>query len=302
LDRGQVFVRLRVLRPFDPWKSPLCTCPPKYSLQPYTGCSHGCLYCYATSYIGRRPSKPKRDFLRNLALDLLRANPSMHISMSNSSDPYPPEEERLLLTREALKLIARRGFRVLIVTKGSLVARDADILSSMRSAVTMTITTLDASLAKVLEPGAPSPRDRVSALERLSSAGVPIGLRLDPVIPYLNDDERSILEVLEAAANAGARFVVTSSFKARPDSLKRMCEAYPELCGRWIEIYRRRGTWLRGYWYAPIELRKRLLARVIAIARKLGMEYATCREGLRGREWFSAPTCDGSHLINCGRS
>jgi len=294
-------VKLRVLRPFDPWKSPLCTCPPKYSLQPYTGCSHACLYCYATSYIGRRPSKPKMDFLRNLALDLLKADPGMYISMSNSSDPYPPEEERLMLTREALKLIARRGFRVLIVTKGSLVARDTDILSSMRAAVTMTITTLDPSLARVIEPGAPSPRDRVKALEKLSSAGVPIGLRLDPVIPYLNDDEYSISEVLEAASSAGARFVVTSTFKARPDSLKRMCEAYPEICSKWVEVYRREGTWLRGYWYAPVELRKRLLARVIAIARKLGMEYATCREGFRGSEWFSAPTCDGSHLINARR-
>jgi len=290
-------VRARVLRKFDPWNSPLCTCPPKYSLQPYTGCSHMCLYCYATSYIGRRRSRPKKDFIRNLSLDLLKADPSLPVSMSNSSDPYPPEESSHLLTREALKLLKKRGFRVLIVTKSSLVMRDSDILTSMKAAVTITITTLDESLARKLEPGAPPPRDRVKAVEKLVELGIPVGLRLDPVIPYLNDDAESIREVIEAINSVGVNFVVTSTFKARPDSLKRMCEAFPELCRRWVTIYREEGEWIHGYWYAPRTLRAGLLRIVIEEARKRGMKYAVCREGFRGPEWFNAPTCDGTHLI-----
>ena len=293
-------MRLRVLRKFDPWGSPLCTCPPKYSLQPYTGCSHMCLYCYATSYIGRKPSKPKKDFIKNLALDLLKADPSLPISMSNSSDPYPPEESRLLLTREAIKVIARHGFKLLVVTKGSLVARDADLLSRMRAAVTITITTMDSGLASIIEPGAPPPRQRVEAIKTLIKAGVPTGIRLDPVIPWLNDDEHQIKEVLETVNSLGVKFVVTSTFKARPDSLKRMCNAFPDMCRKWEQLYRVEGTWIHGYWYAPVNVRKNLLRKVVEIARKLGMEYATCREGFRGREWFTAKTCDGTHLI--GRS
>ncbi len=289
--------RFRVLREFDPWKSPLCTCPPKYSLQPYTGCTHSCLYCYATSYIGRKPSRPKKDFVKNLALDLIKANPDIPISMSNSSDPYPPEEERLMITREAIKVIARKGFKLLIVTKGALVARDADLLSRMAAAVTMTITTLDESLARIIEPYAPSPRLRVEAIEKLIEHGIPVGLRLDPVIPWLNDDVDSIKEILESVSSVGVRFVVTSTFKARPDSLKRMCEAFPELCSKWVKLYRAEGKWIRGYWYAPESFRKELLKRVIDIAKHFGMEYAVCREGFRGREWFTARSCDGTHLI-----
>ncbi len=256
-----------------------------------------CLYCYATSYVGRRRSIPKRDFIKNLALDLLKADPSMPVSMSNSSDPYPPEEAKHFLTREALKLLRRRGFKVLIVTKGSLVARDVDVLQGMKAAVTVTITTLDNSLAKKIEPGAPPPSDRVEAMKKLVEVGIPVGLRLDPVIPYLNDDIHNVRNVLDTVASIGVKFVVTSTFKARPDSLKRMCEAFPELCSKWVEVYRRKGTWFHGYWYAPPEMRAKLLRIVIEEARRRGMEYAVCREGFRGTDWFSAPSCDGTHLI-----
>jgi len=287
-----------VLRPFDPWRSSLCTCPPKYSFQPYTGCSHGCLYCYATSYIGRRASTPKKRLLQRLVRDLSFIDLTRPISMSNSSDPYPPEEQFYGLTRRCLEVLVERGARVLVVTKGSLVARDADLLSRGMCAVTVTITTMDRELASKLEPRAPPPSDRVEALRRLHEAGVPVGLRLDPVIPGLNDDRHSIREVLEAAHSAGVRFVVTSSYKARPDNLKRMITAFPEMERAWTEIYRVRGRWIHGYWYAPTELRKRMLRTVIEEARRLGMQYAVCREGFeRTIEWYSAPTCDGTHLI-----
>ncbi len=285
-----------VVRYFDPWSSPLCTCPPKYSLQPYTGCSHFCLYCYATAYIGVRKSKPKERLLERLEYDLRRfVDPRLVINMSTSSDPYPPEERSYRLTRRVLERLVPRGYRVLITTKSSLVARDADILSRGNAAVTITITTMDAGLAKRLEPGAPPPRDRVEAIKRLVEAGVPVGIRLDPLLPRLNDDEDSIRAVLEAAWEAGARFVVTSTYKARPDNLKRVTAAFPELRRLYEQLYRREGKWMHGYWYLPARMRLEMLERVRRIALSIGYEFATCREGFT--HLHTAPSCDGSHLI-----
>lgn len=285
----------RLIRVFDPWSSPLCTCPLKYSLNPYTGCSHFCLYCYATSYIGVKPSTPKQGYKRLLLRDLPVINPALHIDISTSSDPYPPEEEQHRLTRWTLEQLLPRGYRVLIITKGALVARDRDLLASGNAAVTVTITTLDRELAARLEPGASPPRDRVRALRQLSEAGVPVGMRLDPILPDLNDDPTMIREVLEAAHEAGARFVVTSTYKARPDSLRRITEAFPELAERYRRLYRVEGRWMHGYWYLPAGKRRAMLEAVRREAERLGMEYATCREGLQ--DTHTAPTCDGSHLI-----
>ncbi|KSW12747.1 radical SAM protein [Pyrodictium occultum] len=285
----------RLIKTFDPWGSSLCTCPVKYSLNPYTGCSHFCLYCYATAYIGVRRSTPKKDYRERLLRDLVRIDPRYHIDISTSSDPYPPEEERYRLTRWTLEQLLPRGFRVLIITKGALVARDANILSQGNAAVTMTITTMDRRLAARLEPGAPPPRDRVRALEKLNEAGVPLGIRLDPVFPGLTDSEEMIQEVLEAARAAEARFVVTSIYKARPDNLRRMLEAFPELEEEYRRLYPAGRRWINGYWYAPLEVRARIVERVRRIALRLGMEFATCREGMQ--HLHTAPTCDGSHLI-----
>ncbi len=287
----------RVINIFDPWSSPLCTCPLKYSLNPYTGCSHFCLYCYATAYLGVRPSTPKKDYKKRLLADINsgRIDPRLHIDLSTSSDPYPPEEEHYRLTRWTLEQLLPRGYRVLIITKGALVARDADILAQGNAAVTMTVTTLDESLARRLEPGAPPPRARIRALQTLWSRGVPVGLRLDPVFPMLTDNRESIREVLEAAAAAGARFVVTSTYKARPDSLRRIVEAFPELRNRYEELYRKRGQWMHGYWYLEPGLRRHIINIVREEALRIGLEFATCREGFP--ELHTAPTCDGSHLI-----
>ncbi len=285
-----------MIRVFDPWSSPLCTCPPKYSLQPYTGCSHFCLYCYATAYIGVRKSTPKDRLIERLRHDLRRVvDPCLVINMSTSSDPYPPEEKVYRLTRRVLELLIPQGYRVLITTKSSLVARDADILAEGNAAVTITITTMDEKLAKRLEPGAPSPQERIEAIRILRERGVPVGLRLDPLLPGLNDDEESVKEVLEAARDAGARFVVTSTYKARPDNLKRVLAAFPHLRDMYIRLYRREGRWMHGYWYLPEHLRGDMILRVRRIALRLGFEFATCREGFV--DLHTAPSCDGSHLI-----
>ena len=119
-----------ILRPFDPWNSPLCTCPPKMSLNPYTGCPHGCIYCYASSYIPRfHECRPKVDLLRRLEKESAKIEPDTLVAMSNSSDPYPPMEKELRLSRGCLKILKRMDCRVQVVTKSDLVAEDADLLA-----------------------------------------------------------------------------------------------------------------------------------------------------------------------------
>jgi len=265
-------------------------------LQPYTGCSHFCLYCYATAYIGRKPSTPKQRALERLKYDVEHViDPRYHIDLSTSSDPYPPEEAKYRLTRKILELLIAYGLKVLIVTKSNLVARDVDIFSRGNAAVTITITTLDKSLAKVIEPGAPPPRERVKAIEQLVASSVPTGVRLDPILPYLNDDREGIRSVLEAIASAGARFVVTSTYKARPDNLRRLVLAFPELEEKYYRLYRVEGEWRYGYWYLRPDLRRQILEVVRQEASRLNLQFAVCREGFR--DMLTAPSCDGSHLI-----
>lgn len=287
---------LQVVRPFDPWRrGSLCTCPFKYTVNPYTGCGHRCLYCYASSYIRDffNP-RPKKRLLERAARDLSKIPPGSIVNISSSSDPYTPPEEELRLTRRLLRLVAERHV-IEVVTKSSLVARDTDILSAARSVVSITITTLDEGLARRLEPGAPPPRARLGAMEKLSEAGVPVVLRLDPLLPWLTDSEENIVGVIEAAAAAGALHVVSSVYKAKPDSLARLARAFPDLAARYRELYLAEGERIHGYWYAPRDYRRKVFEVAAAAAHRLGLTFATCREGAAGRI-DPGVSCDGTHL------
>jgi len=280
------------LRPFDPWRSELCTCPPKYSLNPYTGCAHGCIYCYASAYIRDFfRCRPKPDLVRKVGRELSRIPPGSLISLSNTSDPYPPLEEKLGNTRRCLELFRAYGMRVLVVTKSHLVLRDTELLSEMEAAVTLTITSFRHS-AK-LEPGAPSPELRLEALRELSRAGIPVGLRLDPVFPGLTDDE--VEEVVERAAQAGAKHLVASTFKPRRDSWRRFAQAFPEVAAQTYELYFKFGQRFGNSWYLPREVRWNLMSRVKRISQTNGLTFACCREGFP--KLHTAESCDGSHLI-----
>ncbi|HDD43168.1 MAG TPA: radical SAM protein [Nitrososphaeria archaeon] len=284
-----------VIRPFDPWRGRLCTCPPKLSFDPYTGCEHGCLYCYASSYIKDfRRCRPKRNLLKLVRRDLAVLPRNALISMSNSSDPYPPMESRLKLTRSCLREFLGRDLRILIITKSDLVVRDLDLISELRAAVTITITTLDEDLAKRLEPRAPTPSKRLDAVEKLSSEGIPVGVRVDPIIPFLNDEGVELL--LREVRDAGALHVTSSTFKPRWDSWRRMEEAFPRICEKLKPLYFKEGERIGRSYYLPKPFRFKLMSRVAEESRKLGLTFACCREGFI--ELNSGGSCDGSHLIS----
>lgn len=281
-----------ILRPFDPWKGQLCTCPPKLSLNPYTGCTHGCLYCYASSYIARfEECRPKRDLHKHLAREALKVGPGIFVAMSNSSDPYPPKEEELRLSRGCLEILKNRKLPVQVVTKSHLVAQDAHLLASMKACVAITVTTLNDSVCRRLEPGAPRPKERILALTRLGEAGVPTSARIDPIIPGINDQE--IEDLVAAVCQAGARHITSSTFKARPESLKKIISAFPDECAGLAMLFER-GNRVAGSMYLPLEIREQMMEDVRRNAKRAGLSFSTCREGAALANGIN---CDGSHLL-----
>jgi len=189
------------------------------SVNPYRGCEHGCIYCYARpthEYLGfsagldfetRILIKEQAPTLLRQALNSPRWQPQV-IALSGVTDCYQPIERRLQLTRQCLAVLAEFRNPVSIVTKNELVTRDLDLLQDLAQhqavAVSISLPTLIGDLRRVLEPRTSPPQARLSAIRKLADAGVPIGVLVAPVIPGLTDHE--IPSILKAAAAAGARF------------------------------------------------------------------------------------------------
>jgi len=285
-----------VVKLFDPWKSPLCTCPPKYSLAPYTGCGHHCLYCYITSYIrnGFNP-RPKVNFLNKLMRDIRKINPELPISIANSSDPYTPPEQKLRLTRKCLEILIPYGFKILLVTKSSLIVRDVDILKKGNVAVSMTITTLNEKISKILEPNAPLPSERLKALKVLIENGIPCSVRIDPLIPFINYNIEELRKLVKELAKIGVKHIVSSTYKVKYDNLRRMLNKFPNLTEKYRELYFEKGEIIHGYRYLPKKLRYDMLKTLASIVNDEGLSFAVCREGFT--ELNTGESCDGTHLI-----
>ena len=187
------------------------------SINPYRGCEHGCIYCYARpshAYLGFSPGL---DFETRLvfkpdAATLLRAELAKPgytcapVALGSNTDPYQPVERNLGITRAILEVLAECGHPVMIVTKSARVERDIDILGPMahanRCSVGVSITTFDRTLARRMEPRASAPHRRLETVRRLTAAGIPTGVLASPMIPFVNDSELEI--ILERAREAGA--------------------------------------------------------------------------------------------------
>jgi DNA repair photolyase len=187
------------------------------SVNPYRGCEHGCVYCYARpfhEYLGFSAGLDfeSRILVKEEAPELLRRELSaakwkpQALAMSGVTDCYQPAERRLEITRRCLAVLAEFRNPVAVITKNELVTRDIDILQELAAhqavVVTLSITTLDPEVARRMEPRASHPRDRLKAIERLAAAGIPVGVNVAPVVPAITDHEMP--KILEAAAAAGA--------------------------------------------------------------------------------------------------
>ena len=187
------------------------------SLNPYRGCEHGCVYCFARpthAYLGLSPGLDfeskllaKPDAPRLLAEELRKPGYAVEpLALGTNTDPYQPIEREYKITRGVLEVLRDFNHPVCITTKSALVTRDLDILGPMAAKglarVALSVTTLDPSLARVMEPRAPRPGRRLEAIRALAQAGIPTTVMTAPIIPALNDAEME--RVLEAAAAAGA--------------------------------------------------------------------------------------------------
>jgi DNA repair photolyase len=189
------------------------------SLNPYRGCEHGCIYCYARpthEYLGFSAGLDfeSKIMVKTNAPDLLCAeleSPRWRpqtLVMSGVTDPYQPVERKLRITRGCLEVLAKFRNPVAIITKNRLVTRDIDLLRDLAmhnaAAVNVSVTSLDSNLQRVLEPRTSSPQARLDAIQQLRTAGVPTGVMVAPIIPGLTDHE--VPRILDACAKAGAQF------------------------------------------------------------------------------------------------
>jgi DNA repair photolyase len=265
------------------------------AVNPYRGCEHGCIYCYARpthAYLGLSPGLDfetrllfKPDAPAVLEKELRKpgyiARP---IALGSNTDPYQPVERTLKLTRSILEVLEAYGHPVTIVTKSTLVLRDADILSRMAARrlarVAVSVTTLDRQLARSMEPRCPTPIRRVQAIGELVRAGIPASVLAAPMIPGLNDAElERILDVCAHAGATGAGYVLLRL----PHELKAMFEEwlhahYPDRAAHVLSLVRqtrggalndpRFGHRFTGHGaYADL-----LAARFARAARKLGLD------------------------------
>lgn len=265
------------------------------SINPYRGCEHGCIYCFARPTHSYLDMSPGLDFetrivaKRNAAACLRQtlAKPGYRpglLNIGSATDAYQPAERRLRITREVIEVLASCAHPFSIVTKSSGVERDLDLIAPLAArrlaAVYVSVTTLDASLARVLEPRAAAPARRLQTIKRLHEAGVPVGISVSPMIPFLNEPE--LERLLAAGAEAGARSAFMTVLRLPwevnplfqdwlalhvPDRAERIMARVREMRGgrdydaRWGQRMRGEGVWAR------------LLAQRFDVAcRRLGLE------------------------------
>ena len=261
--------------------------PFTHAINPYRGCEFACRYCYARyahEFLELTPEdfEHKIYFKENAAWlleqDLRKLKPGTHIALGTATDPYQPLERKQRVTRSLLEVFARSsGFTLGLVTKSTLVARDADLLKEIarrhRLTVHFTVTTMDVKLARVLEPRAPRPDLRMGTLARLRQAGIRAGVLCSPVMPGITDSRASMAAVARAAAGAGANFFAAGALFLKPCSQPAFFKFVREQFPAQLAAYERR---YGASAFVSAEYRKRIADLVDAICRehKLGKRYA----------------------------
>lgn len=243
-----------------------------YSLNPYLGCEHGCIYCYSPStlrdeWMGLNWGKfvrAKENIAEVLAREVRRKSKGT-VGVSTVCDPYQPIEAKLKLTRKSIEILSKHGFPVSIQTKSSLVLRDADLIVPKKFDVGVTITTMDRELAGKIEPRASPPDARAQVLDEFSSRGVETWVFLGPIIPEVNDDEESIRQIVEVARRTKSRLLY-DKLNLRRWVLERLTpvieQERPGLAGRLSSLVSGGSDWWRG-----------TCSMVESICRELGVRF-----------------------------
>jgi DNA repair photolyase len=265
--------------------------PFEWTVNPYRGCEFACKYCYARythEYMEidggefERKIFVKKDAAVVLARDVTRKysyaskasgyTKAEHIAIGTATDPYQPAEREYGVTRACLEELAKReGLSISIITKSNQVVRDLDILKVIAGksalSVNITVTTLKARLARVLEPRAPRPDLRLAAVKELHDAGIHVGVSASPLVPGITDGEGELEAVAEAARAAGAEWFFSGVLFLMPASARQFL---PFIEARFPKLAKQYREWYANNGYAPEAYRKKVSERVRRIRQRFG--------------------------------
>jgi DNA repair photolyase len=264
--------------------------PFTWTINPYRGCEFGCRYCYARythEFMEMRDGMEfeQKIYVKQHAAGLLRhelrrVKRHESVALGTATDPYQPAERRYEVTRAILEEFSlHRGYELGIVTKSDMVVRDLDVLQRVaqtnKLSINMTITTLDSSLARILEPRAPRPDLRIEAVRAMVKAGLRVGISCSPVIPGITDSPKDLESLIKAAADAGADYVFANPLFLKPCSaavfLPFLEQHFPHLAGNYRQRYQDRA-------FLPAAYGKRLSQLVTRLREKYKMTRATRRD------------------------
>ena len=257
--------------------------PFTWTINPYRGCEFACKYCYARythEFMEMRDGVDfeQKIYVKQHAADLLRqelrrVKPGEQIAIGTATDPYQPAERRFEVTRAILEELARhQGLDLGIVTKGNLILRDLDLLHQVgqknRLMVSVTITTLNVDLARILEPRAPRPDLRMETVRRLAQAGIEAGVSCAPVIPGITDSLRNLEGLVRATAQAGGKHIFANPLFLKPCSaavfLPFLEKEFPQLAADYQQRYKDRA-------FLPKTYGKRISTLMKSLRQKYGM-------------------------------
>jgi len=268
--------------------------PFTWTINPYRGCEFACKYCYARythEFMEMRDGVEfeQKIYVKQHAADLLRqelrrVKPGEDIAIGTATDPYQPAERRCEVTRGILEEFSlHQGLELGIVTKSNLVLRDTDVLKKIvrnnRLSVTVTVTTLNPDLARILEPRAPRPDLRLEAVRQLNKAGIRAGVSCAPVLPGITDAPRDLDAVVRAAAEAEAKYIFANPLFLKPCSsavfMPFLEKEFPQLVQSYRERYGERA-------FLPKTYQQRVSQLVARLREKYGMRNGSDRRGKPG--------------------
>jgi DNA repair photolyase len=254
--------------------------PFTWTINPYRGCEFACKYCYARYTHEFMEMRDGVDFEQKiyvkqhaaelLSQELRHVKPGEEIAIGTATDPYQPAERRFEVTRAMLEEFARhRGLELGIVTKSNLILRDLELLRRVAEnnilAVSVTVTTLNANLARILEPRAPRPDLRLEAVRKLNQAGISAGLNCAPVLPGITDSPRDLEALVRATAEAGGRHIFANPLFLKPCSaavfLPFLEKEFPQLAETYQQRYKDRAFLPKSYHQRISLLMARLRAK-----------------------------------------
>ena len=283
--------------------------PFTWTINPYRGCEFACKYCYARythEFMEMRDGVEfeQKIFVKQHAADLLRqelrqVKSGEEIAIGTATDPYQPAERRFEVTSAILEEFARhKGFELGIVTKSNLVLRDTEVLKEIsdhnKLFVNLTITTLNADLARILEPRAPRPDLRLEAMRQLNEAGIDAGVICAPVIPGITDSPRDLEALVRATAEAGGKYIFANSLFLKPCSaavfMPFLEVEFPHLVASYRERYKNRA-------FLPTYYRKRLSQLMARLRQKYGIRSDYHRYSERSHPLPVAETSEQLNLF-----